>query len=90
VKFIHTKLAIQGIIYCSILDEPKLCPKWMFNLTVSIETLVNQIIVELRLFYMCLGIWWGFLEYFFCETHLSNIQYNSKGNYERIRWRLLP
>lgn len=41
-KLICTRLTIQGIVHCSVVNERNHSPRWMFNLTVSIEVLVYQ------------------------------------------------
>ena len=59
---LRTKLSIQGLVHCSVVNECNLCSRRMFNLTVSVESLVYQWIVDLRLFNTCLRIWWGLLD----------------------------
>jgi hypothetical protein len=48
---------ISGIVHCLAVK------KCMFNLSVSIEILIYQTTMKLRVFYMLLGIWWILLEY---------------------------
>jgi len=58
----HRKLSIQGIVHCLVVSERNPCPRWMFNLTISIETLIYQRTVDARLFNMCPRIWWRLLD----------------------------
>ena len=49
-KLICTRLTIQGIVHCSVVNEHILCSRWMFNLTISTEPLVYQTSAWMRAF----------------------------------------
>jgi hypothetical protein len=44
------KMSIQGLVHCAVVVKCSLDSRWMFNLTVSIETLVYQTFEMMRAF----------------------------------------
>jgi hypothetical protein len=63
VKPVRTKLSIQGIVRCSVVDKHNLCSRWMFNLNkVSMKTPVCQNSSGNDNFKSMLGIWLGLLD----------------------------
>jgi hypothetical protein len=59
----HTKLSIQGLVHCIVVNEWHSDSRWMFNLTISIETTVYKRVVVLEIIYPNLRDWWGLLDY---------------------------
>ena len=37
VKLVCTRLAIQGIVHCIVVNKCSRCPRWKFNLTISVK-----------------------------------------------------
>ena len=42
VKLIYTRLAIQDIVHCTIVNKCSICPRWKFNLIVSVNWYINE------------------------------------------------
>ena len=77
-KLVRTKLSIQGLVHCSVVDECNLCSRWIFNLTVSVETLVYQRTVDSKLFNMCIRILVEIVRFNVGMAHILFDKINSK------------